>query len=148
MIRFTWILTVFALAAVSGHFGYLHLAAAPAPAGTPTSGRTELIWLQRELDLTPSQLTTVRALHEECWTRVAKLRVQLDAERRNARATGNPAACVAAEEQCKSCTVTFIQQMTTVLTPAQRQKYLGLVGSCLPPAPRTEGVNVEQSPGR
>ena len=148
MIRLTWILTVLALAAVSGHFGYLRFAAAPAPAGAPTSARPELNWLQRDLDLTPPQLTAVHALHEECWTRVARLRAQLDAERRNAHATGNPAACVAVEEQCKSSTVTFIQQMTTVLTPAQRQKYLGLVGSCLPPATRTEGVNVEQSSGR
>ena len=148
MIRLTWILTVFALVAVSGHFGYLHFAAAPAPAGAPTNARPELIWLQRELDLTPSELPAVRALHEDYWTRVARLRAQLDAERRNAQATGNPAACVAMEEQCKGGTVTFIQRVTTVLTPAQRQKYLGLVGSCLPSATRTEGANVEQSPGR
>jgi hypothetical protein len=148
MIRFTWILTVFALTAVAGHFGYLHLVTAPAPAGAPTSARPELIWLQRELDLAPSQLPAVRALHEECWPQVARLRVQLDAERRNVRVTGNPAACVGVEEQCKSCTVTLIQQMTTVLTPEQRQKYLGLVGSCLPPATHTKGGNVEQSPGR
>ena len=148
MIRLTWILAVLALAAVSGHFGYLHLAAAPTPAGAPASTRPELIWLQRELELTPSQLPAVRALHEECWPRVASLRTQLAVERRNAQATGNPAACVAVEAQCQSGTVTLIQQMTTVLTPAQRQKYLGLVGSCLPPATRTEGANVEQSPGR
>lgn len=148
MIRLTWILTVFALAAVSGHFGYLYLAAAPAPAGAPASARPELSWLQRELDLTPSQLTAVRALHEEYWPRVAGLRTQLDTERRNAHATGNPAASVAVEAQCQSCTVTLIQQMTTVLTPPQRQTYLGLVGSCLPPATRAEGVNVEQSSGR
>ena len=134
MIRLTWILTVFALAAVSGHFGYLHLAAAPAPAGAPASARPELNWLQRELDLTPAQLPAVQALHEKCWPRVASWRAQLEAERRNARATGNPAACMAVEAQCQSDTVTFIQQMTTVLTPAQRPKYLDLVGSCLPPA--------------
>jgi hypothetical protein len=148
MIRLLWILPVLALTALSGHVGYMHLAAAPAPAGVPTRVRPELIWLQRELDLTPSQLTAVHALHEECWARVAKLRGQLEAERRTAHATGNPAVCVAVEEQCKSCTVSFIQRMTTVLTPAQRQKYLGLVGSCLPPAARTEGANVEQSSGR
>ena len=147
MIRLTWILAVFALAAVSGHFGYLHLAATPAPAGAPKGASSELTWLQRELDLTPSELTAVNALHEEYWPRVAKLRVQLDAERRNAQVTGNPAACVAMEAQCKGSTVSFIQHVTTVLTPAQRQKYLGLVGSCLPPATRTEGANVEQSPG-
>lgn len=148
MIRLTLILTVVALAAVSGHFGYLHLVKAPAPAGTPTGTHPELIWLQRELDLAPSQLTAVRALHEECWPQVARLRVQLDTERRNARATGNLAACVGVEEQCKSCTVTLIQQMTTVLTPAQQQKYLGLVGSCLPADTPIKGGNVEQSPGR
>jgi len=148
LIRLTWILTVLALAAVSGHFGYLHLVKAPAPAGAPTGAHPELIWLQRELDLAPSQLTAVRALHEECWPQVARLRIELDAERRNFRATGNPAACAGVEEQCKNCTVTLIQQMTTVLTPAQQQKYLSLVGSCLPPATRTEGANVEQSPRR
>lgn len=148
MIRLTCILAVLALAAVSGHFGYLHLVAAPASDETPTRARSELNWLQRELDLTPSQLRAVRALHEECWTRVAGMRAQLDAERRNARATGNVATCVAVEAQCKSSTITFIEQMTTVLTPAQRQKYLGLVGPCLPPDARAEGGNVEQSPGR
>ena len=148
MIRLTWILTVFALTAISGHFGYLHLVKAPAPAGAPTATRPELTWLQRELDLAPSQLTAVRALHEECWPQVARLRIELDTERRNARATGNPAACMAVEEQCKSCTVTLIQQMTTVLTPAQQQTYLGLVGSCLPPDTPIKGGNVEQSPGR
>lgn len=148
MIRRIWILTALALTAVAGHFGYLHLVAAPAPAGAPANARPELIWLQGELNLAPSQLPAVRALHEECWPRVATLRSQLDAERRNARATGNPAACVGVEEQCKNCTVTLIQQMTTVLTPAQQQKYLGLVGSCLPPDTHTKGGNVEQSPGR
>jgi hypothetical protein len=148
MIRLTWILAVLVLAAVSGHFGYLHLVAAPTPARTP-SPASELSWLQRELDLTPSQLTTVRSLHEECWTRVASLRAELEAEQRNARATGNPTACMVMEEQCKKSTVTFIAQMSTVLTPAQRQKYLGLVAPCLPPpATRAEGGNVEQSSGR
>jgi hypothetical protein len=148
MIRLTWILAVLTLAAVGGHFGYLHLAAASTPAAAPTSERPELIWLQRELDLTPSQLTVVRALHEKCWARVATLRDQLDAERHNASVTGNPALCEAVEEQCKSYTVTFIQQMTAVLTPAQQQKYLGLVASCLPPATRPEGANVDQPSGR
>lgn len=148
MIRLTGIFLVLTLAATGGHFGYLHFAAASAPAAASTSERPELIWLQRELDLTPAQLTAVRALHEKCWARVATLRDQLHAERRNADVTGNPALCEAVEEQCKSYTVTFIQQMTDVLTPAQQQKYLGLVASCLPPAPRTEGANVEQSPRR
>lgn len=154
MIRLTWILVVLALAAVSGHYGYLHFAAspspavAPAPAGRPKSARPELMWLQRELDLTASELPTVNALHEEHWTRVAKLRVQLDAERRNAQVTRNPAAGVAIEELCKRSTVTFIQHVTTVLTPEQRQKYLGLVGSCLPPPARKEGASVEPSPRR
>jgi hypothetical protein len=148
MIRLTWILTFVAVAALSGHFGYLHLVAAPALVGPTAGARPELIWLQRELDLTPSQLTAVHALHKECWTRVASLRAQLDAERRTAQTTGNAGACVAVEEQCKRSTVTFIQQMTTVLTPAQRPKYLDLVGACLPPATRTEGANVEQPPGR
>lgn len=148
MIRLISILAVLVLAAVSGHFGYLHLIAAPAPAATPTSARPELSWLQRELDLTPSQLPAVRALHEECWPRVVSLRAQLEAERRNAHVTRNPAVCLAVEEQCKSSIVTFIQQMTMVLTPAQRQKYVGLVETCLPPATRTEGVNIEPSSRR
>jgi hypothetical protein len=148
MIRLTWILTVVALAAGFGHFGYLHLAAAPAPTDAAADARSELGWLQRELDLTPAQLTAVKALHEECWARVAGLRAQLETERRNAQATGNAAACMVVEAQCQSCTVTLIQQMTAVLTPAQRRIYLELVGSCLPPAMRTEGADVEQSPGR
>lgn len=148
MIRLTWILAVFVPATLLGHFGYLHFVAAPAPAAAPTGVHPELIWLQRELDLTPSQLAAARALHEECWPRVARLRAELDAERRAAEATGNRATCLAVAGQCKSYTVTFIEQMTTVLTPAQRQKYLSLVGSCLPPAARTEGAKVEQSPGR
>jgi len=133
---------------VAGPVGYLYFAAAPASAGAPTNARPELLWLQRELDLTASQFTAVHALHEEGGPRVASLRAQLEAERRNAQATGNPAADVAMEAQCRTYTVTFIQQMTTVLTPAQRPKYLGLVGPCLPPATRPEGANVEQSPGR
>ncbi|HEX2852612.1 MAG TPA: hypothetical protein VHO24_05185 [Opitutaceae bacterium] len=148
MIRLTCILAVLALAAVSGHFGYLHLVAAPSPAGASRGARPELVWLQRELDLTPSQLTAVRSLHEESWTRVERLRAQLEAERRNARATGNAAYCSVVEAQCRSCTVTFVEQMTTVLTPAQREKYLGLVGSCLPTAMRAEGGSVEPSSGR
>jgi hypothetical protein len=148
MIRRIWILAGLVLTAVSAHFGYLCLAAAPAPAGAPESVRPELIWLQREVDLAPSQLPAVNALHEEYWPRVAKSRVQLDTERRNAEVTGNPAACVAMEAQCKGSTVSFIEQVTAVLTPEQRQKYLGLVGPCLPSAASTEGVNVEQSPGR
>ncbi len=148
MIPLTRMLVVLAVGAVSGHFGYLHFAAAPAPAKAPSGARSELRWLQRELDLTPSELPAVNALHEEYWTRVARLRAQLDAERSNAQATGNPAACVAMEEQCKGSTVSFIQHVTTVLTPEQRQKYLGLVGSCLPPPTRTEGATVEQSPRR
>lgn len=154
MIRLTWILAIIAMGAASGHFGYLHFVAAPAPARAPTSPgasantRSELTWLQRELDLTPSELTAVNALHEEYWPRVAKSRIQLDVERRNAQVTGKPAACLALEAQCKGSTVSFIEHVTAVLTPEQRQKYLGLVGSCLPPPTRTEGANVEQSPRR
>jgi hypothetical protein len=148
MIRLAWILALFVLAAVSGHFGYLRLAASPGAAEIPPGARSELAWLQRELDLTPSQLPAVDALHEEYWMRVPGLRAQLEAGRRNADATGNPAARVAAEAQCQNSTVTFIQQVTAVLTTPQREKYLGLVGSCLPPDMRTGGANVEQSPGR
>ena len=148
MIRLIWTLAVSALAAVSAHFGYLHLAATPARVGTPNGAPSELSWLQRELELTSSELRAVNAMHEEYWPGVAKMRVQLEAERRNAQVTGDPSACVAMEAQCKGSTGSFIQQVTVVLTPAQRQKYLGLVGSCLPPPSRTEGVNVEQSPRR
>lgn len=144
MIRLSWIIAALALASASGHFGYLHIVAPPAA----QSERPELAWLQRELDLTPVQFVEVRALHEECWEQVATLRQQLAAERRNARASGNPAACVAVEDQCKSCTVTFVRRMNAVLSPSQQQKYLRLVEACLPPSPPSQGASVEPTPGR
>ncbi len=149
MIRLTWILAALAIAAVTGHFGYLHLVAAPVDATAPTAERAELAWLERELALSPAQRVAVRALHEACWAQVATLRTQLAQERQAARTTGATAACVAAEDECKNCTVMFIRRMTTVLTPAQREKYLSLVAACLPPAtPGQQGAPVEPSPRR
>lgn len=149
MIRLTWIFAVLAVAAVIGHFGYLRVVVPTAATAVTTTERAELVWLERELGLTPAQLTTVRALHEECWAQVATLRTQLERERREARTTGSTAACVAVEDECKSCTVMFIRRMTAVLTPAQREKYLSLVAACLPPAATgQQGAAVEPSPGR
>lgn len=149
MIRLTWILAILAVAAVIGHFGYLRIVAPPGATTATATERAELAWLERELALSPAQLTAVRALHEECWARVALLRPQLERERRDARTSGSAAACLAVEDECRNCTVTFIRRVTAVLTPAQREKYLSLVAACLPPAaPGQQGATVEPSPRR
>lgn len=149
MIRLTWILAILAVAAGIGHFGYLRVVAPRVAASATATDRAELVWLERELALSPEQLAAVRTLHEECWAQVATLRVQLERERREARTSGSTAACVAVEDECKNCTVMFIRRMTAVLTPAQREKYLSLVAACLPPAaPGQQGATVEPSPRR
>jgi hypothetical protein len=151
MIRLAWLLVVGVMAAASAHFAYLQFATGLAPA----ADRPELAWLQRELSLSPDQCAQVQALHETWTPQLAALRTQLQQERRAVRVTGNTAACIAIEDECKMCTVTFIRQVTALLTPPQREKYLALVRECLPLEARgsrsgtpTQGVPGERPAGR
>jgi hypothetical protein len=151
MIRLVWLLAVVVIAAASAHFAYLHFATGLSAA----ADRPELAWLERKLSLSPAQYAQVQALHETWTPQLAALRTQLQQERQAVRVTGNTAACIAVEDECKTCTVTFIRQVAALLTPLQRQKYLALVQECLPPEAKgsqsgtpTQGVPGERPAGR
>jgi hypothetical protein len=128
VIRLIWLLAAVAIATASSHFGYLYLVDEPDALQTP-----ELVWLERELSLSPNQVTRVRQLHEQWRPQLAALREKLEAERRNAGATGNNDACAAVADDCRVCTADFIRQMTVLLEPAQQTKYMSLVAECLAP---------------
>jgi hypothetical protein len=113
------------------------------------------MWLERELTLSPAQLTQVRKLHERWQPQLAALREKLAAERRTAGVTGNNTACVAVADDCRACTADFIRQMNALLDPSQQTKYLSLVAACLaPPAANvpvtsaTRGTSSERPAGR
>ena len=128
MKRAVVLLLALTVGALAGHFGYLHvMAVTPAP--------TALDWLERELELTPEQVAAARRLHDDWEPTFAALRDELVRERRAAKLTGNTAACVGIEENCKASTTTLVGQMCALLTPAQRQKYCALVASCVPTPP-------------
>jgi hypothetical protein len=151
MIRLAWLLAAMTVAAASAHFSYLYFAGRT----EPVAERSGLAWLERELTLSPAQCAQVRALHEKWSPQLNALRQQLERERGLVRATGNNAACIAVEDECKACTVTFVKQMTALLTPSQQQEYLNLVAACLPPgarggksAPPRQGISGEHPAGR
>jgi hypothetical protein len=134
---FARLVLIIVLAAASAHFGYYHLAQEKGD----QRENTRLAWLSAELDLTPAQRVQVQALHEMWSPHLEQLRRDLESERQAAGSTGNTAACLAVEDECKACTVTFVRQMAALLSDAQRQKYLALVAACLPMAERNRAVN-------
>jgi hypothetical protein len=88
----------------------------------------EIAWLARELALSPQQTEQVRAVHVAYCPGMDTLHRELREERTVAP---DPARCEAIEDQCARSTAGLIQEVSALLTPVQRARYLELVQPCL-----------------
>lgn len=74
--------------------------------------RCALTWLRTQLELTPEQYARVSEIHQRLWPEI---------ERHKNSAVDKP---------CCDATKRLIDEVSAVLTPAQREKYLKLVSPC------------------
>jgi len=108
MKRSVWFVLLLALGTFLG--GILYAAIRP----EPTDDERKLRWLAAQLELTPGQLAKIRVLHEQHCPEICRLSTAADAG-----------------QQCRNATKELIGAVSAELTPAQRQRYLELVASCL-----------------
>jgi len=78
--------------------------------------RCTLSWLRTQLDLTPEQFARVSEIHQRLWPEIQKHKA--------AKEAGGD------EKACCDVTKRLIDEVSAVLTPTQREKYLKLVSPC------------------
>ncbi|MCX6951977.1 MAG: hypothetical protein NTV51_07400 [Verrucomicrobia bacterium] len=144
------VLQVLGLGLVCGVVAHLAWFGARRPEGGADLG-SQLAWMRETLELTPEQFARIKALHEESGPRllalaaqVAQMRGEFAAFERERRTTGQIdfvefARFVeqrrAVDRECAESTRRLILAASEVLSPRQRETYLGL----LDPARRSAG---------
>jgi hypothetical protein len=74
-----------------------------------------LSWLRTQLDLTPEQFARVSEIHQRIWPEIQRHKAAKEA---------------GGEKACCDATRRLIDEVSAVLTPAQREKYRRLVSPC------------------
>lgn len=114
------------LLAVTAHAWYVRAHRPVEPYGP------EIAWLARELALSPDQITRIHAVHVAHCPQLDVLHCELVNER---TAGGDIERCETIQNQCASSTEMLIREVSLLLTPAQRPRYLELVAPCLRSGP-------------